>query len=57
MNKKRKSTEDEKVETAKSSRQTSNSSSTILPQICIFCGGDSKYKTGKNTTVPLRCCA
>ena len=56
MNKKRKPAEDDEVET-KSSRQTSNSSSTILPQICIFCGGDSKYKTGRNTTVPLRCCA
>ena len=44
MNKKRKSAEDDEVETRKSSRQASNSSSTILPQICIFCGGDSKYK-------------
>ena len=57
MNKKRKSTEDEKVETAKSSRQTSNSSSTILPQICKFCGGDAEYKKGTNTREPLRCCA
>ena len=57
MNKKRKSAEDDEVETRKSSRQTSNSSSTILPQICIFCGGDSKYKKGTNTREPLRCCA
>ena len=57
MNKKRKSAEDDKVETRKSSRQTSNSSSTILPQICIFFGGDSQYKKGTNTREPLRCCA
>ena len=57
MNKKRKSAEDEKVETRKSSRQTNNSSSTILPQICIFSGGDSKHKKGTNTREPSRCCA
>ena len=56
MNKKRKSAEDDEVETRKSSRQTSNSSSTILPQICIFCGRDSKYKKGTHTREPLRCC-
>ena len=44
MNRKRKSAEDDEVEARKSSRQTSNSSSTILAQICIFCGGDSIYK-------------
>ena len=33
MNKKRKSAEDAEVETRKSSRQTINLSSTILPQI------------------------
>ena len=47
MNKKRKSTEDDEVETRKSSRQTSNSSSTILPQICILCGGIQNTKTGQ----------
>ena len=57
MNKKRKSAEDDKVETRKSSRQTSNSTSTILSQICIFCGGDSKYKKEANTREPLRRCA
>ena len=57
MNQKRKSAEDEEAETRKSSRQTSNSSSTILPHICIFCGGDSKYKKWTNTGEPLRCCA
>ena len=57
MNKKRNSAEDDEVRTRKSSSQTSNSSSTILPQICIFCGRDSKYKKGTNTTEPLRCCA
>ena len=57
MNKKRMSAEDDEVETRKSSRQTSNPSSTILPQICIFCGRDSKCKKGKNTREPLRCCA
>ena len=53
MNKKRKSAEDAEVETRKSSRQTSNLSSTILPQIWIF----SKYKKGTNAREPLRCCA
>ena len=57
MNRKRKSAEDDEVRTRKSSKQTSNSSSTIRPQIHIFCGGDSKYKKGTNTREPLRCCA
>ena len=46
MNKKRKPAEDDEVET-KSSRQTSNSSSTILPQICILCGGIQNTKKGQ----------
>ena len=53
----RKSAEDDEVKTRKSSKQTSNSSSTILPQICIFCGGDSKYKRGTKKRDPLRYCA
>ena len=57
MNKKRKSAEDDKVERRKSSRQTSNLSSTMLAQICIFCGRDSKYKKGTNTREPVRCYA